>query len=434
MGADNGVPADGRAGAETGTGLGAGTESGTATGTGTTAGAQAAVAGANRLTARWARTCGGDSTVLSGACVWPLLAALSDGASGMTRDELATVVGLPADAALDAGRDLLRVLDQSPAVRTALGLWTSARVEVNEQWTARLPQTAHGVLDRDPARAKAALDAWVEKETDGLLHEMPVAIDAETLLVLAATLTVRTKWEREFAPVRTDGAGLWQGRVLVGLRRTTDVSDLRVATTAESGPVTLATVRGQDEIDVVLALGGPDARAGDVLATAIASSGLYTEPGTDNGVQITAVNLDGDEPGPGLTVREIHSLGRTPTATLNTVAFHVDAHHDLLEHADLFGLKTATDRSQGHFPGISTTPPLCVQRAAQDAMAVFSATGFVAAAVTAVSAVASAAMSMSTTRHLTASFDRPFGFVAVHRPTGLVLVSGWVTDPDDYPR
>jgi len=32
------------------------------------------------------------------------------------------------------------------------------------------------------------------------------------------------------------------------------------------------------------------------------------------------------------------------------------------------------------------------------------------------------------------SFDRPFGFLAVHRRTGLVLVAGWVDDPDPYQR
>ncbi|MFC7244247.1 hypothetical protein ACFQO7_17370 [Catellatospora aurea] len=27
-------------------------------------------------------------------------------------------------------------------------------------------------------------------------------------------------------------------------------------------------------------------------------------------------------------------------------------------------------------------------------------------------------------------FDRPFGFVVRHRPSGLVLLAGWVTEPD----
>jgi hypothetical protein len=31
-----------------------------------------------------------------------------------------------------------------------------------------------------------------------------------------------------------------------------------------------------------------------------------------------------------------------------------------------------------------------------------------------------------------AVFDRPFGFLAVHRETRLVLAAGWVTDPEPY--
>jgi serine protease inhibitor len=32
-----------------------------------------------------------------------------------------------------------------------------------------------------------------------------------------------------------------------------------------------------------------------------------------------------------------------------------------------------------------------------------------------------------------AVFDRPFGFLAVHRHSRLVLMAGWVTDPEPYP-
>ncbi len=412
----------------------------------------AAVAAANGLTARWARTWGDGagsggsgrgSTVLSGACVWPLLAALAEGAQAEARDELAAAVGPAADRALDAARELLQVLGQSPAVHTALGLWTCAKVEINDQWASRLPRAAHGVLDPDPRRAQAALDAWVEKETDGLLHKMPVSVDRETLLVLAGALAVRTEWEQPFTPARAVGTGAWKGRALAGLRKTVDLSDLRVIA-VDTGQVTLATVHGRDEIDVVLALGEPDARPGDVLAAAVSASapstGTGTRTGTGSGagsgagVQSAAVTLDREQPGPGLTVREVRAFGQTPPAVLNTVAFNVQAHHDLLEHADLFGLAAAADCSRGHFPGVAATPPLCVQRAAQDAMAAFSATGFVAAAVTAVSMVMSAAMTRNTARQLTAAFDRPFGFVAVHRATGLVLVCGWVDEAQAYPR
>jgi len=120
----------------------------------------AAVAAANRLTARWADTWTGGGTVLSGIGVWPLLAALAEGAAREARDELAWAVGFPADEGLDAANGLLRVFAGSPALHYALGLWTAADLPVNDAWVARLAGAAHGVLDADPVRAQAALDAW----------------------------------------------------------------------------------------------------------------------------------------------------------------------------------------------------------------------------------------------------------------------------------
>ena len=399
---------------------------------------QAAVTGANSLTARWARTWDDGGTVLSGLGAWPLLAALADAADGAARTELAEAVGLSADDGLDAARALLGVLNQSPALHTALGLWTAASVPVNAEWVARLPDAAHNVLDSDPAQSQAALNAWVEKETDGLLHGMPIQVSAGTLLVLASALTVRTRWERPFATSPTSGTGPWADRRrIVGLHRTTDLADadFRIATTADNADasrVTVATVRGENGIDVVLALGEPDARAGTVLATAVTACGPLAAPRVHtDGVRVKTVQLSETNPGPGLSVVDVRSFDTTPTASLQTVAFTVDARHDLLAHAELFGLSAASDGSSAHFPGISDVP-LSVQEAAQGATATFSAEGFVAAAVTAFGMVA-AAMPTVSAKRLIASFDRPFGFVAMHRETGLVLVCGWVSDPDDFP-
>jgi len=389
----------------------------------------AAVTAANRLTARWAETWDGGGTVLSGVGAWPLLAALAEAASGAAREELAEAVGAPADTGLGAARDLLRVLSESPAVRCALGLWTAASLPVKDEWASALPDAVHGILDVDPKRSQAGLDLWVEKQTEGLLRRLPVNLTSSTLLVLASALTVRTRWESRFTPVPTVPAdGPWARRRLSGLGRAIAVSDVRIVTGFDDGPATLVTVQGADEIDVALVLGESGARAGTVLAEAVKSIAARSGYGE-------AVDLSRDQPGPGLTVTEIPAQAPDPTASLNTVAFTVNAHHDLLEQADVFGLRTAADGREGRFPGISDVP-LYVQAAAQDAMATFSAEGFVAAAVTAISMARSAAMRRDpagTAKHLTATFDRPFGFLAIHRPSRLVLACGWVTNPDEYP-
>src|ERR1700738_4745770 len=95
--------------------------------------AVAAVAAANRLTARWADSWDGGGTVLSGVGAWPLLAALSEAASGAARDELADAAGVPGGSRLDGAHDVLRVLDRSLAVHYALGLWTAASLPVKAQ-------------------------------------------------------------------------------------------------------------------------------------------------------------------------------------------------------------------------------------------------------------------------------------------------------------
>ncbi|WP_327009209.1 hypothetical protein OHA72_19360 [Dactylosporangium sp. NBC_01737] len=111
-------------------------------------------------------------------------------------------------------------------------------------------------------------------------------------------------------------------------------------------------------------------------------------------------------------------------------SFDVTASHDLLARADLFGLRTAS--RDGTFPGISPVD-LAVTSARQQAVASFTALGFRAATVTAL-AMYPLAFRPPTTRRLrvTVTFDRPFGFFSVHRPTGLVLVAGWVTDPTGW--
>jgi serine protease inhibitor len=117
-----------------------------------------------------------------------------------------------------------------------------------------------------------------------------------------------------------------------------------------------------------------------------------------------------------------------PRVRTETVRFTVEAQHDLLERAELFGLGAVA--ANGSFPGISRVP-LPVAEARQEAMARFGATGFEASAVTAVM-MATGFIQHDPVRSLAVSFDRPFGFAARSRTTGLVLVAGWVTDPEPW--
>lgn len=123
------------------------------------------------------------------------------------------------------------------------------------------------------------------------------------------------------------------------------------------------------------------------------------------------------------------SVDREPWLNIETVAFEVQAEHDLLAPAGLFGLASASDTRTGHFPGVSSEP-LAVGSARQSAVARFHAEGFEAAAVTSIGMVGAGIPRFKyRVRRAQVAFHRPFGFLAVHRTSRLVLAAGWVADP-----
>ncbi|GLP68132.1 hypothetical protein TUSST3_47540 [Streptomyces sp. TUS-ST3] len=380
----------------------------------------------NGLTARWAGVSSG-GPVFSAAGVWPLLAFLADGAQGAARAELARALGVPAEQAAAAARELLAGLADERALDCALGLWTRRTLELREEWETGLPVDALGILTGDPALDQREMDAWAAKRTGGLIERMPVEARDDTELVLASALALRTTWLRPFEvrPVRPS-AGPWQGRTLRGLHRLSVRLDRVGVAAAPEGRVTEVRVLGDHGIDVHLLLGDEHMTPGQVMAAGTAA--------LDGTCPVVRGSLLPYGPaGPGLRVEERPcATPRQPTLEVTTAAFEVRAHHDLLELHGLFGLTAARDARQGHFPGISVSP-LTVGSARQSVLARFDALGFEAAAVTAVAAAPGAAPGGAplgyTSTVVTAAFDRPFGFLAVHRETRLALTAGWVKEP-----
>ncbi|MBD0843350.1 serpin family protein [Streptomyces sp. TRM68416] len=382
----------------------------------------------NALTARWAGTAE-SGTVFSAAGVWPLLAFLADGADGAARAELADAVGMPADEAAAAARGLLAGLDAMPGVDSALGLWTKRTLELREEWEAGLPAEAHGVLTGDPAADQEALDAWAAKRTGGLIERMPAKVTDDTELLLANALSLRTRWLRPFreTPWQPEG-GPWDGRVLLGLRRQSALLDRIGVADTPDGHVTELKVHGSDGIDVRLLLGEEGMTAGQVLGAGV---GLLS----DRSAVVPGTRLPYGEVGPGVrVVKERATTPRPPTLEVCTPAYEVRSDHDLRKRHELFGLTTARTRVPGHFPGVSAFP-LYVAGARQTALARFGALGFEAAAVTALSLAGTGIPELRwIVTTVEAAFDRPFAFLAVHRPSRLVLAAGWVTDPAPFPE
>jgi hypothetical protein len=404
-----------------------------------------AVGAANALTARWAGTLGDGPTVLSGAGVYPLLALLARSAVGAARAELSGVAGHPAGPGFA----------DSPAVRLALGVWSAADLPLTDRWRAEVPGHLRGLLTGDPVADQRALDGWAAARTGGLIPRMPVRMTPAELLVLVSALLVRTEWARPFVRCRYEPTlGTWRGRPVPGLyQQDTDLGRLRVVSTG-AGPLTLLGVPGDGEVQVLLVLGGPTGTPRQVLPAAIAA--LTPAPTGDTGPpghtgpaghtgatgetaatghagppgHAGATGGAGSTEGPGVSRHLVTATDDRPELRVWTVPFAVHAEHDLLAEPGVFGLTTAQDSRQGHFPGISPRP-LAVSQARQSATATFTDTGFTAAAVTALAMRAGSAPPRDRLRKAVTRVEisPPFGFLALHRPSGLVLAAGWVTEP-----
>ncbi|MET8009802.1 serpin family protein [Streptomyces sp. NPDC005271] len=389
-----------------------------------------AVRGVNAMTAAWSRAAVKDEgTVFAAAGVWPLLALLAGAAGGPARAELERALGTGADGATTLGREVIEALAGLEGVDAATGLWTRQELPVRPEWEAELPPGVRGTLTGDTARDRKELDAWASRRTGGEIGQMPVPLTPDTLLVLAGALMVKTTWVQPFKEGwMRPSSGPWAERQLAGLTRTTTDLDgtLRVVPDTPAGPLTLSGVSGDNGLDVHLVLGAEDVPGGEVLEAGIAALG-----GGYEGLPGSALPLG--EAGPGVKVMEVTSWDPTPSLVLNTPQFTVRARHDLLRHADLFGLRTAQDDSRGHFPGISPTP-LAVSSGQQTITAAFSPEGFFAAAVTAFSMGVGSAPPAEKAKLVSVRYERPFGFLAVHRATGLVLTAGWVTEPEREPE
>lgn len=370
----------------------------------------ARVRAANALTARWSATFAESDAVISGAGLWPLLAVLAGAAGGRARTELAAAVGLRSEDAHAAGLEFLRSLDDAAEVSAAIGAWVRPDLELRAEWVRAMPAGSVGELG-----AQAALDDWAREHTDGLIERFPLQITPETAFAVATALVARTRWTqpfdpREFAPE----TGPWQGHRGPGLSRFVR-GDRSVAVLG--GEVTRVVVTGVGELDVHLLIGADGPRHG--IEAGIAALDAAIPVRTELPVGTTA---------PALTVRQVETWGGGDGTVLTMPPFEVRSEHDLTRHAALFGLTAALDGSRGHFPGLAEIP-LAIDAAAQHVLARFDATGFEAAAVTAVAMRVAGALRTRQSTITTVAIDRPFGFLAVHRPSGLVLVAGQVTAP-----
>jgi len=370
-----------------------------------------AVQAANSLTARWCTRLGAEDFVLSGAGLWPLLALLASAADESARAELAAALGRPADTAQQEALELIDVLRTGVSTTAALGLWTRKDIPLREEWASGLPEGVVGTLTD-----QTALDQWASDETDGLIDKFPLELTPDILLVLASALAARVKWREPFEGYPRDRN--WESAQPDQQQLSRTTYDLGIAAVLD-GTVARVVVEGDGDVDVHLLIG--EQQPADVLAVGL------RELSGEAQVRL-ASDLDGD--GPGLTVRRVPSSDPDDMVCLRLPSFEITAKHDLMKHLDLFGLRSLSESDTSHLPLLSPIP-LSVSRGVQDVLARFFAEGFEAAAVTAFGMTLGSAPPQERYEitRVDVTFDRPFGFIAVHRPSRLAIAAGWVSSP-----
>ncbi|GAB4002989.1 hypothetical protein GCM10029992_42930 [Glycomyces albus] len=255
---------------------------------------------------------------------------------------------------------------------------------------------------------------------------MPLDFSRPIDLVLASALLVRTTWVTEFR----DGplefrTGPWAGLGTVrALWNTIDGDVLRV-----TDDTSVLTVPGRHGIDVLLAIGREDASPHRVFSSLLEAA---DDPGWGRSA---ARDLAVGETAPGVEVTEYEAREsqRLPEVAVQAVRFKVASDLDLTEDAAALGLVRASDAERAEFDCLAV-PRTFVNQARQSCTAEFSAAGFKAAAVTAMAMTRAGAVSPPKNRHLrkraSINIDRPFAYAARHRPSGLILVAGWVAEPE----
>lgn len=383
------------------------------------------VAAVNALTARWLAAAGPRALVVSGLGVWPLLALIAEPSEGPGRAELAAALGVAPEESMADARAVLELVNACPAAAMAGGLWTRSGLELEPGWVQRLPEGTRGRITGAPLIDAPVLDGWAEKHTAGRITKFPITTTPDTRLVLATALSVETTWEQPFdeTVLSIPSGGPWpEGETAALSRSSHELEHVRVVPTPH-GAFTDVTVVGDRGVDVHLVLGPAEAEPGAVLAAGVAAVAPAAEDAATPGTAFTA---DEPHPGPGITVERARAYHPADELRLRTVPFEVTAAHDLLEHAEVFGLRSVSDLRRGHFPGISRER-LGVGAAAQNILARFSATGFEAAAVTALGVFGTSVLSRAhEVTRVSVSFDRPFAYYAVDRGSGLILVAGWL--------
>ncbi len=357
-----------------------------------------------------------EAPILSATGLWLLLGAVAEVVEDPAeRAALESVLGMPAPEASAVVAALLA--DPHPAVGAALGGW------VRPDLTLRAP--VPGPVPVVPLPGQAALDAWAREHTRDLIGSFPVQVDDRTLLLLASALVTEPRWRERLSTAR-DGLLELDGELQA------------VVPTESAGPVGVACPPTDDGIDVISVIAAPGVAPGEVwravdevvarrLGGALAHGDRPAGPLGDGHAWRVRERTES------FTARRAPEDG-AELWTGRLPAWHVDARHELTGAPGVVEVGRGLARLVPSAALVDGLELRCVQAAT----ATYDATGFRAAAVTALEmrAAGMPAYVDRTVRRVVLTFDRPHALVAVARGgswEGLPLFHAWVT-PAGTPR
>jgi len=348
----------------------------------------------------------GENVVVSPLSLQLALAVLREGATGRAAERLDEVLGLPDGDGSQAVADLRALLAQfegdvsqidrdnppeTPVVHIADGVFIQPGYPVEAEFLERAAAYHRAqVYEADFAagQAKPLLDAWVERETGGLLTEAPAEPARDTLLTLLNAVTFAASWRSPFAPegTRDDSFTLADGTI-VEVPMMADAVDAGYAEGAGWRAVQLPYTEGF-AMQVVLP---------DVGIEAL---------GTDRWQEVWGALVAAPE----------------VSVDLRMPRWEMDAGLDLTALLSDLGLDVLR-APDGDLDGIFSDA--YVSRVAQAATITVAERGTVAAAVTQVEVEATSA---PLDPAIELVLDHPFEYQVVELQTGLVLFAGRVAD------
>lgn len=370
-------------------------------------GAELDVAALSRLGADLVAQRPDENSVLSPLSIVLAFAMLREGASGETAAQIDAVLGLDPELpgeAVAALRARLASLDgdvsvidrdeppEEPLLHVADALFAAPDAGLEPTFLERVARFHDaGVTEADfrGRKAKALLDAWVSRETGGLIEEAPSDPDPETRLTLLNAVVLAARWQSPFAPSVTSEERFTRA----------DGSSVMVDTMVNLAPRRFAQGEGWQAVEVPYTSG---------LAMIIALPDEGAGP-------LTAAQWD--------DVRAAIAAQDEPTqVVLWLPRWETDTVIDLAEALPALGLERVFSWT-GELDGVFRDA--FVSGAAHAATITVAEKGTVAAAVTQIDAEAGSAPVIEVELHV----DRPFDFQIVTNGDTVPVFVGRVADP-----